>query len=595
MSMVERAFRRSTGLPVFLVASARASHVHAETPHALAFSAEDTYVLDGLSVDELEQAVATRWPSTVTRAHIVALHEHTGGNPMWAIELVARGSIDELGALPVGTVLAPLSLANAVATSLDSLSPGAQDVVAVVALLGRPRLDVLRSVLGIADIPVEAVNEAEEAGFVRLTTTTAQTLHPLQSSAASARLAPARRRELHRVIAHELDDPVALAQHLQQSQPAGPDEQIATALDRAAAVTHAAGARLRSAHFAAQAVDRSDPSDELYRDRLLSHAQHLYSAGDNAACLRALARTSREKLTAHQYDAYLALSVSATAATRGHDAVRVLLHSEVEEIRSDPARLVMVAANAVGDDLMTVTDRERHAVAALAALGDIDAPNAVHRAIRGRVRAQLDSGGGLNHQLIAESTRRQSVQIVAGLDDTGLAATGFLAHLVDDVDGSREALAELIDWARAEGKEGVERVFAVHAAQVEITGGDLAAARRFLAASSYAPTSETLPPAALPVLGMMLLADGRHDELERMLPVWEHSDPGHGWFAHLVAPALLGLSALARREWPAAVKHLRLAANRADALGLVEAGSRFRADLPLVEALQMNGEADEAR
>lgn len=595
VSMLERAFRRSVSLPVFLVAAGRTSHVPVEATHALTFAPEDTYVLDGLSVDELEQAVATRWPSTVTRAQVVALHEHTGGNPMWATELIVRGSIDELGALAVGTVRAPLSLASAVAKSLETLSADGQDVVAVVALLGRPPLVLLWSVLGFADISVEAVEEAEEGRFITLTTTTARTNHPLQSSAASARLTPARRRELHRVIAQEVDDPVVRAQHLQQSLPAGPDEQIAVALDRAATVMHAAGARLRSAHFAAQSVDRSDPSGERYQGRLLNHAQHLFSAGDMSACLRALSRTSREQLTGHQYDSYVALSVSATATVRGHDAVVAFLRSQVEENRPDPVRLAIVTANAVGDDLMTVGDRECQAAATLHTLGEVDAPNAVHRAMRARIRAQLDAGEGLNPALIAESTRRQSIQIVAGLDDTGLAATGFLAHLVDDVAASRDALAELIGWARAEGKEGIEQVFSAHAAHAELTGGDFAAARRFIAALSHSPTSETLPPSVLPVLGLMLLADGRHEELGQMVSVWEQSDAGTGWYAHLAAPALLGFSALARREWPVAVDHLRLAAERADALGLVEPGSRFRVDLPLVEALLMSGETGEAR
>lgn len=595
VTLVERAFRRSVGLPVFLVAAGRTSHVPVATPLALTFAPEDSYVVDGLSIDELERAVEARWPSTVTRAQVVALHEHTDGNPMWAFELIARGSIDELGALAVGSVRAPPSLAGAVAESLETLGADAKDVVSVVALLGRPRLDLLSSVLRFAGIPDSAIFEAEEAQFVTLTTTTAQTIHPLQSSAASARLTPARRRELHRFIAHEVDDPVVKAQHLQQSQPPGPDEQIADALDQAAAIMHAAGARLRSAHFSAQAVDRSNPSGERYQDRLLDHAQHLFSAGNTSACLRALSRTSRETLTRPQYDAYVALSVSSIATARGHDAVAAFIRSQIEEIRSDLPRLAIVEANLAGDDLMTVTERDRLAVAALAALSDVDAPNAVHRALRARIRAQLDAGEGLNRALVEEMARRESIQIVAGLDDTGLAVTAFSAHLVDDVDTSRKALAELIEWARVEGKEGIERIFTAHAAHAELTGGEFSAARRFMAAAAYTPTSRALPPSVLPVLGLTLLVDGKHDELSRLVSAWEHSDIGTGRFAHLVAPALLGFSALARRDWPAAVDHLRLAAGHADDLELVEPGSRFGVDLALIEALLMNGETDDAR
>jgi DNA-binding NarL/FixJ family response regulator len=595
VTMLERAFRRSAGLPVHLIAAARTSSRHGAATAGLTFAPEDSYVLDGLTIDELERAVADRWPSTVTRAQVVALHQHTDGNPMWADELIARGSIDELGALAVGSVRAPLSLTRAVADGLDALGTDAKDVVSVVALLGRPERDLLSSVLRFAAIPESAIDEAEAAQFVSSTTTTIQTRHPLQSSAGTARLSPARRRELHRFIAHEVDDPVVRAQHLQQSQPPGPDEQIADALDHAARAMHAAGARLRSAHFSAQAVDRSDPSGERYQDRLLDHAQHLFSAGDVAAALRALSRTSPKELTVRQYDAYVALTVSSIADTEGHDGVATFLRSEAAQVGSDERRLVVVEANRSADDLMSVTERARLGTTTLAALGDVDAPNAAHRALRAQIRASLDSGDGLATALIDESTRRQGIQIVVGLDDTGLAATGFYAHLVDDVETSRDALARLIDWARAEGKEGTERLFALHAAHAELTAGHLRAARDLLKAAAYEPGSATLPVRALPVLGLMLLADGRHDDLARMLATPARSRSSTGLFVDLVAPALLGFSALARSDWTAAVDELRRAADVADDLGLVEPGSRFRIDLPLVEALLKHGDVDEAR
>jgi len=58
--------------------------------------------------------------------------------------------------------------------------------------------------------------------------------------------------------------------------------------------------------------------------------------------------------------------------------------------------------------------------------------------------------------------------------------------------------------------------------------------------------------------------------------------------------ALLGLSALAQGTAHTAVDHLRAAANAADALELVELGSRMRVDLPLIEALLQTAEVDEA-
>ncbi|KGJ71935.1 hypothetical protein GY21_18810 [Cryobacterium roopkundense] len=594
LAAVERATRRLDRHPVYLLAASRDSPDTAGGTVGLAFDRRDLFPLGGLSVNELESVTRPHWPSTMTRAQVVALHEHTGGNPLWALEVIAGGHLGELGARPVGTLAAPPSLAVAIARRLQNLSEPAADVVSIVALLGHPRFELLASVLRFAEIDAAAVDEAEAAGFLVITTKTARAGHPLQASAAAARLTPARRRELHAFIAHAVPDVVVQAQHLQLSEPTGPREHIAVCLTAASVVMRQRGARLRSAHFAAQAVDRTDPRSEHYPDRLLSQAQQLFSAGDMAASLRALDRVSATLLDVHQYDAFIALSSSALAWNHGQDAVARFLESHVGTVSTDAVRTAIVQANAVADDLMTVSVRAAAAAAALAVLETADAPNATHRAIKGMIRAQLDGGGGLNHQLVDDSTRRQGIQLVVGLDDTGLATRGFHAHLIDDVAASRRDLAELVEWARSEGKDGVEGLFLAHAALVEVIGADVAATRRLMTESGHDIRSADLPASALPILGLEMLARGDHTGVAELIARGESSDLGTGLFRDVIAPALRGFSAFATEDWPGAVAHLRRAADCADRLELVELGSRFRVDLPLIEALIMNGENADA-
>jgi len=591
VATVERAFRRVSGRGVSLVATSREFGTRAAGAAELFFDPVDVHALGGLSVDELEELTAPAWPSTATRAQVVALREHTGGNPMWSLELINLGLIGELGALPVGTLAPPRSLAVVVAEGLRALSPAAADVVSVVALLGRPKLSLLAAVLRYTDIADDAAHEAETAGFLVLSTQTASTRHPLQASAAAARLSPARRRELHAFIARAVDDPVVRAQHLQQSEPVGPHEGIAEALALAAVAMRQRGARLRSAHFDAQAVERTAPQSPHYDDRLLNQAQQLFSAGDLAACLRALDRISPARLSRHQYDAYLALSTSSLAFVHGSSAARAFLSAQEAAAASDAARLAMIEAGvAATDDTVTVQSRAIAAAHVLETLTDGDTPNAVHRALRASVRSRLDAGGGLDTAVIAEMDRLQSIEIVVGLDDTGLATTGFLAHLADDVETSRAALAGLAQWARGEGKEGVESFLLAQSALVEIVAGDLAAAAEFARLSGYCLTSLTLPPTVRPIAGLLLIAAGQHSELAGALDAWTAADGDDS----VELLGLAGLSALARRDWPTAVTHLRRAAEIADARGLVELGSRFRVDLPLAEALLQSGELEEA-
>jgi DNA-binding CsgD family transcriptional regulator len=582
IAVIERALRHVADRPISLVATTHEYRTRTAASSGLTFDPAQVHYLDGLTIDELERLARPAWPSTPTPSQVMALREHTGGNPTWALELIRRGAISELGALRIGTLDAPSPLAVSVLDRLQALSRPAADVVAIVALLGRPTLALLREVLRFSATPEDAIDEAENAGLLEVTTTTAATRHPLHASAATASLGSSRRRELHAFIARAVTDPVIRAQHLQQSQPPGPEETIALALSAAAVVMRQRGARLRSAHFDAQAVERTDPSTGAYQDRLLTQAQHLFSAGDYSACRVALGRVSAPLLDIAQYDTWVALTTSATPAR-----AREVFDSIVA---TDDVRTAILAANAVSAPDLRVSQRALLSSAALTDLSGADTPNATHRALRALARSRLDAGDGLDQAIIADMDRRQAVQLVVGLDDSGLAAVGFLAHLADDVDLSRRSFASLIAWARREGKEGIERIFLAHAAFVEIVAGDIGAARPLVSRSGFDITSPALPAELQPMAGMLLIAEGRHDDLRGAVTAWRASTTD----TVLELDGLLGMSAFARRDWHEAVRHLRIAARTADDRELVEPGSRFRVDLPLVEALLQIGDADEA-
>ena len=582
IAVVERALRHLADDPIRLVATTREFGRRSAHVSGLTFRPGEIIELGGLTVDELERLARPAWPSTPTRSQVIALREHTGGNPMWALELIRRGAISELGALQVGTLDAPLPLAAVVAERLRALSGPASEVVAIVALLGRPTLSLLGDVLRFSQISQDAINEAEDASFLHVMTDSAITRHPLHASAAIASLGKSRRRELHAFIAQAVTDPVLQAQHLEQSQPPGPDETIAVALAAAAVVMRQRGARLRSAHFDAQAVERTDPSTDDYQSRLLTQAQHLFSAGDYGACRTALSRVSVGLLDVRQYDTWIALMTSADPAL-----ARDFLSSFAPH---DRVRKAILAANSVSSAEIRVSERARLSTYVLSTLSDADTPNATHRALRGLALARLQAGDALDQSIIADMDRRQAVQLVVGLDDSGLATAGFLAHLADDVDLSRRSLASLVAWARAEGKEGIERVFLAHAALVEIVSGDLRAARLFADQSGFELTSPDLPSGLHGMAGMLLVASGRHDDLRRVVDSWRSSTNDSA----LELEALLGMSALARREWREAIPHLSVAAHMADDRELIEPGSRFRIDLPLVEALLQVGNTREA-
>jgi len=594
LRVLERATRRLSSERVYVLAARRWVVPAARLEEDLMpFQRGDTFQLSGLSASELG-LIARSASQHLSDAQLLALHDHTAGNPMWALEIMAGGRILELGALTVGTIEAPATLASTVSGRLLALDDRTRDVVSVVALIGAPPPEEITGVLGDDSLTLEALADAENAGFIVASSGRIRIRHPVYASTALSLIPPARRRSLHRAISTLMWDPEMFAQHLEQSEPEGYNETIALALMEASTVARKRGAALRAAHFATQAVNRTAPGSTVYDDRLLAQAEYLFVAGQYAEAARALTLIDGSRLGIRRYDVFIALSVSAIAATRGSGAARLFLDQQAVLVASDAARLPIVDANIAEDDALGTEERAVRARDALVRLPSEDAPNAAHRALGALIQAQLDQGLGLDEAALAISADRERDSTILGLNDTALAQRGFFARDVDDIDGSRHALATMAQRAADAGEDGMERVFMVHAAATEVIAGDTVAARRHFDRTGLEPTDEGLPPSVIATLGMILLAEDDTENLARLLDSQRDSQTGSAGFRDLSLRGLAGLSAAAREDWSAAVVELRSAVQAADDLGLTELGRRFRTDLPLVEALFENGDNEEA-
>ncbi len=110
--------------------------------------AELAVLLDGLDADDL-----------------AAVHARTGGNPLYATELVRLAQADGVG---VTDAAVPGSVRAVLGRRLDALSPDAVAVLRVAAVLGsRFRFDHLAAVVGGSSAAANALDEAAAAGLVR--------------------------------------------------------------------------------------------------------------------------------------------------------------------------------------------------------------------------------------------------------------------------------------------------------------------------------------------------------------------------------------------------------------------------------------------
>ena len=153
--------------------------------------------IGALDAEALHDVVVRARGTSLPRAALRRVHEVSGGNPFFAIELARSLEAHrdhELGALlPI-----PTSLRDLVRNRLAAL-PGDADMLALVAALPQATATLVRSLGGPgADAGIEA---AVDAGVLRREGDRLRFTHPLLASAAYAEMSPPQRRALHRRLA----------------------------------------------------------------------------------------------------------------------------------------------------------------------------------------------------------------------------------------------------------------------------------------------------------------------------------------------------------------------------------------------------------
>ena len=268
--------RRLEGEPVGVLATVRGRH--AEVPLELdrAFGGFRRLVVEPLSVGAIHRLLWGRLALNLPRPELMRVHEISGGNPFFALELgraIARGATR----VDSPNLALPDSLSALVAERVRALPARVRETLVAVAALAAPSVTLLEplgaSVVGDIELAVKQ-------GVLELDGDRIHFTHPLLAPASYEAMPLHRRRRLHRRLA-ELDvDLEERARHLAIAA-TGPDAEIAAALDRA--VTHARGrgATQAAAELAERAVELT-PSDALesINRRRITAAEDWRYAGD---------------------------------------------------------------------------------------------------------------------------------------------------------------------------------------------------------------------------------------------------------------------------------------------------------------------------
>jgi DNA-binding CsgD family transcriptional regulator len=236
-------------------------------------------VVGPLALGAVHRLLNSRLDLVLPRPALRVVHEVSGGNPFFSLELGRALQAHEAVLSPGEPLPVPDRLQELVRARLIALPSGSRDVLAAAAALSQPTLELLA--VAVSD-GADSLRPALEAQVVELEGDRVRFTHPLLASGAYQSLDALGRRELHRRLAEVVPDVDERARHLALSTDA-PDSDVARALEEAAEHARARGATASAAELCEQAC-RLTPLDEpeAAHRRTVAAARYHFVAGDTA-------------------------------------------------------------------------------------------------------------------------------------------------------------------------------------------------------------------------------------------------------------------------------------------------------------------------
>src|SRR5215213_5767304 len=164
-----------------------------------------------LSIGALHRFLRDRLGRAFARQTLLRIHERSGGNPFFALELarVLHADADPAQPLPV-----PETLEGLVRAKISGLPPSMRKALALAAAIGAPSEALLER----AGVAAGTLDAAVTAGVIARDDGTIRFIHPLLPSVLYQDLGKPQRRSVHARLAGVVDDPLLQAHHLALSR-----------------------------------------------------------------------------------------------------------------------------------------------------------------------------------------------------------------------------------------------------------------------------------------------------------------------------------------------------------------------------------------
>jgi DNA-binding CsgD family transcriptional regulator len=456
------AARRLNSEPIGFLLARRSEEA---APHADLGGNVHRIHVEPLSLGALHRLIHKRLGEPVPRRLLHRIHDVSGGNPFFALELASTVESRDANAHDLAL---PTSLELLVEARLRRLPQQTRDALAELAAM----LD-----LASAEPDTSVIAPAIDAGVVRMRREGLEFTHPLLRAAAYAQLTPRRRRRLHLRLAEAAADVEQQAHHLARAVDE-PDEAVAALIEEGAARAKSRGAPAVAAELLDHAAHVTEDEERRARTTLRA-AIWKGEAGDTDG-----ARAALEALLGNLAPGRLrAKALAALADDVGVEVGRGVAIAEQglaqpgidDAIR---ARLLLALSDMVflQNDIRGSAEYAREALAVAERAGD-DQLLARAMSWNGQLASLTARGDPWS---FFEGARRLE-QRLPGLDPWRAAGHwhGVSLMWADRVSEARPLLEEQYERAGELGTEAARSTLCFHLTQLECRAGDLARASRY--------------------------------------------------------------------------------------------------------------------
>jgi DNA-binding CsgD family transcriptional regulator len=568
-----------------------------------------------LEMCALDMVLRSRLQTTLQGPTLRRVHETSGGNPFFALEL-ARSLLDPAASVVPGQPFpVPSTLPELLNARVARVAPATRRALLAASALARPTVELVLAATANDGVTRDALREAVAAEVITMHGDALRFTHPLLSSVVYADVSDEERRGLHRQLADLVTDPEEQARHLGLSADR-PDCDVAAKLEHAARRAASRGAPDAAAALLEQAVDLTPPSarEDVLRRTLDAADQHiaygdtararssvervLSAAPEGAVRARALHRLARVRTLVGDFLAVPPLLKEALTfvgddlslrASVERDLVWSLAQIGVVTELLPHARAAVAAAEAAGDPLLIAEASDHLCMAHCFAGGNVD-PAFLDRAIR-------------LHDHVGEAKPAEHPAIASGRLTLALTL-----KWTDNFDGARDMLEALRVEHLEHGDEAALTPVLFHLGELECWSGNWEATARLaaecheLAIRSDQAVAEIR---AMTLNSIVACFRGASEAVSLSVASLATAEAAGDWPAMIRILKALGVHELSIGDVEAAVEHLlrgitvekssgydqRTVRIMPDVVEALIAADRWHDAAPLVDELQLHGEA----